>query len=366
MGSRVPSIHKHGRDRFVPHPSLPFPSLLTHPAISYSLIAPIILGVAAIGLSIVYITYKYNLLYVYSSERDTRGLHYPKALTQTLTGLYLAEICLVGLFGLKGAYGPVVMTFGLIIFTSLVHISLTDALSPLLYNLPRTLAAEEELRKLGNDPFLAANLADIHDSDPVQDAEAAEEQGYDSDFDPSDPSGVTHGEQTSRGIPVEGADKALTLSTRTLSSIIKKKVNKTPLPGLFRMFDFWTPWITPDPNQDPNFVLRFLHPEIFESYHVLRDSMPRELRELDPAASYESLSDNGILKDAYSPPSIRARSPRLWIPRDLAGVSAQEVTHSRQVIEIRDEGASIDEKGVLSVELEGEMEQWVSEPRVRF
>jgi len=345
--------------------------LIDFTAISYSLIAPIILGVAALGLSIVYITYKYNLLYIYSSERDTRGLHYPKALTQTLTGLYLAEICLVGLFGLKGAYGPVVMTFGLIIFTSLIHISLNDALSPLLYNLPRTLAAEEELRKLGNPPFLAANLTDVHDADPMPETEGGE--GYDSDFDPSEPVAVSHGEQNTRGIPVEGADKALTLSTRTLSSHLRKKYAATPLPSFLASIDFWTPWITPDPNQTPNFIMRWLHPEIFDSYHVLRDLIPPELRELDPSLSYSSTSNqnqnpssnedentnSSILKDAYAPPSIRTKSPRLWIPRDLAGVSRQEVLHSSKVIEISDEGASFDEKGRLSVEMDGETERWV-------
>ncbi|KAN0089694.1 DUF221 domain containing protein [Hyaloscypha variabilis] len=353
-------------------------------AISYSLIAPIILGVAAIGLSIIYITYKYNLLYVYSCERDTRGLHYPRALTQTLTGLYLAEVCLVGLFGLKGAYGPVVMTFGLIIFTSLIHVSLNDALSPLLYNLPRTLAAEEELRKLGNPPFLAANLTDVHDTD-VPDYEAGgDADAYDSDFDPSDPPAVSHGEQTSRSLagdiplplPVEGADKALTLSTRTLSSLLKKKIDATPIPGLVKLVDFWTPIITPDPNLKQNFVIRWLHPEIFDSYHVLRDRIPAELRELDPSLPYNSStstsnpnngneneteggSDMNILKDAYSPPSIRQRSPRLWIPRDPAGISRQEVAHSSKVIEMKDEDAWVDEKGRLSVEMDGVVERWV-------
>lgn len=66
-------------------------------AISYALIAPLVLGVAFIGLIIIYTTYRYNLLYIYSSAHDTRGLHYPLALTQTFTGVYLAEICLLGL-----------------------------------------------------------------------------------------------------------------------------------------------------------------------------------------------------------------------------------------------------------------------------
>jgi hypothetical protein len=123
-------------------------------AISYSLIAPIVLGVAAIGLFLIYISYRWNLLYVYSSELDTRGLHYPRALTQTLTGVYLAEICLVGLFGVQGGYGPMVMTFGLLLVTTLINMSLNDALGPLIFNLPRTVAAEEALRLAGNHPTI--------------------------------------------------------------------------------------------------------------------------------------------------------------------------------------------------------------------
>jgi len=67
---------------------------------------------------------------------------------------------------------------------------------------------------------------------------------------------------------------------------VKTKYNATALPSFLKAVDFWTPWITPDPNQKPNFILRFLHPEIFESYHVLRDMIPPELREMDPSASY--------------------------------------------------------------------------------
>ena len=90
---------------------------------------------------------------------------------------------------------------------------------------------------------------------------------------------------------------------------------------------------------------------------MLRDLIPAELRELDPCAIYGD--KEGVLKDAYSPPSIREKSPRLWIPRDLAGVSRQEVAHSSKVIEISDEGASLDESGRLGIDLEGETERWV-------
>jgi hypothetical protein len=144
--------------------------------------------------------------------------------------------------------------------------------------------------------------------------------------------------------------------------MIRQKINATPIPGLLSQFDFWTYWITPDPSLDPNFVLRWLHPEVFESYHVLRDSIPKDLREMEVSYS------EGVLKDAYSPPSVRDKSPRLWIPRDQAGVSRQEVAHSGKVIEVSDEGAWVDEKGNLVVDLEGETSIWVLRDweRVKF
>ncbi|KAI6714725.1 hypothetical protein JHW43_002693 [Diplocarpon mali] len=329
-------------------------------AITYSLIAPIVLGVAAIGLGLVYVTYRYNLLYIYGSTQDSRGIFYPRALKQTLTGVYLAELCLVGLLALNKAFGPLVITFGLVIFTSLIHVSLNDALSPLLFNLPRTLAVEEELRKAGLSGWMAANL------DHGSEAQLEENTtGYDSDFDPSatEPSGPSHGVQGARGFGPEGTDRLINLTTTTISSLIAQKISRTGLPALITRLDFWSSWITPDVNiRNPNFVLKFLHPEIFADYHILRDGIPATVR--DAAVGYSE----SVLRDAYSPPSMRERSPRLWIPRDGLGVSAQEVVHTGKVAEITDKEAWIDDTGRVRVELEGEVEAWCLREweRVRF
>jgi len=318
-------------------------------AISYSLIAPIILGVAFIGLMIIYATYRYNLLYIYSSELDARGLHYPRALKQTLVGVYLAELCMIGLFGVGGAFGPLVMMFALVIFTILVHFSLDDALSPLLFNLPRTLAVEEELRRAGHNGF------DFEPKDEVDlDPENPDHQDpYDSDFDPStaingsEPHHAT--ETTSRGI--EGGKQAVKLTKNGLITYLRIKFRKSPLPALLHKIDFWTYWISPSPSiTKPNFVLKWLHPEIFADYSVLRNTLP----EFPPI-----VYDAAIVKDAFYPPSMRAKAPRLWIPRDVAGVSAQEVRHSGKVVKIGDDGAWIDGKGRLTVERETDRrESW--------
>ncbi|KZM24391.1 membrane protein [Ascochyta rabiei] len=75
-------------------------------AITYSGIAPLIMGFATIGFCLVYIAYRYNFLYVYETNIDTKGEAYQKALKQLLTGVYLSEICLIGLFAIATAKNP--------------------------------------------------------------------------------------------------------------------------------------------------------------------------------------------------------------------------------------------------------------------
>jgi hypothetical protein len=117
-------------------------------AIAYSIIAPLVTGFAAIGIFLFYFAFRYNILFVYDTNADTKGLLYPRALQQLFVGLYIAQICIIGLLAValprgKGAIGPFVLMILLLVFTALYHISLNAALSPLLKYLPKTLHAEE-------------------------------------------------------------------------------------------------------------------------------------------------------------------------------------------------------------------------------
>jgi len=113
-------------------------------AITYSMIAPLVLGFAVVGLGLLYFAYRYNFLFVYNVNIDTKGLVYPRALYQTLTGVYLAEICMIGLFAIRKAAGPLVLQVVFLIFTLLFQLSLSSAVEPLLKFLPKNLEKEEE------------------------------------------------------------------------------------------------------------------------------------------------------------------------------------------------------------------------------
>ncbi|KFY31430.1 hypothetical protein V493_01115 [Pseudogymnoascus sp. VKM F-4281 (FW-2241)] len=315
--------------------------------ISYSCIAPIILGFGAMCFYLVHRVYHYNLLYVYSSEVDTRGLLYPHALMQILTGVYLAEICLIGLFGIQAAFGPLLMMLMLVIFTFLVQMSLNDALGPLLYNLPRSLAVQGLYDDLERESISIV--------DP--------ETQYDSDFDPGDPNAVLHEEIGTRA--VEGTKGYSKVALRFLSSSMQEKLSAKAgsVSSFIQSINFWTAWISPDgTDSKPNFLLKWLHPEVFNDFSSLQEKIPTDLP--DPEYTPE------LLREAYLQPSLNKNNdPTLWIPADTAGVSRQEVEHSKGMINITDQSSWLEvrKRGVkVKIRVDFEAESPVVMKRMRY
>lgn len=114
-------------------------------AITYSGIAPLVLGFAVVGFSLIYIAFRYNFLYVYEANIETKGAAYQKALKQILVGCYLSEICLIGLFAISTAkniqsVGPLVIMCILLFITVIFSFTLSRAL------------AHEEARLAYTDP----------------------------------------------------------------------------------------------------------------------------------------------------------------------------------------------------------------------
>ncbi|EXJ72393.1 uncharacterized protein A1O5_04897 [Cladophialophora psammophila CBS 110553] len=297
--------------------------------LSYALIAPIILGFAAVGLLFLHIVYRYNLIYVYDSEVDTRGLVYPRALMHLLLGLYFSEVCMIGLFSIKGAYVPVVLTVALLVLTGLVHTSLLDALGPLLWSLPKSLTVQEDQHLLGCRPINPRNAEDLEQSEE-----------YHSDKEEQEP-------EQSNSRALEGASGAFNALGGGIKNMLRKKVKReVPEANILMnaLMGFWMRWISPNPADKSNFLLRWLHPEVYSDYTLLRRMVPSDLP--DPVYPEE------IEQDIYYPPSFFAKPPTLWIPRDPGGVSRQEVEHSAKVIPTTDEYVDIDEKGRVMIDIE--------------
>jgi len=201
---------------------------------------------------------------------DTKGLIYPRALQQLLTGVYLAEICQIGLFAVSKTIGPTIITVFLLVLTVLFHMSMNAALNPLLYNLPKSLEAEEE-----------SLMADL-----------------------------------------EGGEKA-GKSTSNGSEIVAP------------------------PHPKPNLIMKFFKPHIYTDYATLRRLVPHDLVDANNLYTPE------VEADAYYPPCVKSPTPLLWLPRDAAGVSAQEIAHTNKIIHATDEGAVLNDKGKIEWDAEG-------------
>ncbi|ROV87380.1 hypothetical protein VMCG_10746 [Cytospora schulzeri] len=124
-------------------------------ALAYSCISPLVLGFAAVGLSLFYFSYRYTLLFMVVPKVETRGRCYTRALQQILAGLYIGELCLIGLFGLRKAKGPSIMLVVLFIATVAYHVLTNRYLNPLEDHFPdEVLSADNEDAE--GAPLLAA------------------------------------------------------------------------------------------------------------------------------------------------------------------------------------------------------------------
>ncbi|RPB20551.1 DUF221 family protein [Terfezia boudieri ATCC MYA-4762] len=270
-------------------------------AITYSIISPLVMLFATIGLSLLYFAYRYNLLFVYNASIDTKGLVYPRALYQTMTGVYLAEIVLIGLFGLKAAIGPLILMVIFLIFTILFQVALSEAVDPLLRFLPKSLEDVEE------------RLLAAEDGDP----NTVPEEG------PLFPTAAPEGESK------KGAGAAFRNPVALVTTPLKKV----------------------------GIIAKFLHPEKHANYLELRKLIPRQDF---PEILYTPEEE----REAYYHPSVTSEPPVLWFPRDVGGVSRQECAHTEAVISCGDEGAVIDEVTgkMMRVEEKSMPPGWKMEP----
>src|SRR5690606_21381812 len=114
--------------------------------IIYSVISPIILVFNLFIFSLFWIVYRYNLLFVNNFRFDNGGILFPTAVNQLFTGLYVMEVCLIGLFFLVrdsqqtvACFPQAIIMVIFAIFTVIFQYMLNKSIGPLLTYLPITL-----------------------------------------------------------------------------------------------------------------------------------------------------------------------------------------------------------------------------------
>jgi hypothetical protein len=241
-----------------------------------------------------WVVFRYNTLYVTQFRFDTGGLLFPRAINQLFTGLYVMELCLVGLFFLvRNDKGNVACTPQAIIMivvagcTVLYQYLLNEAFSPLFKFLPLNLEDDAVIR---DEEFARAleNEPNHHHRDVITEEE---EEG------------------------------------------IELQTTRKTAQDHFRHFH---DAIYPSRRKDRDVeAARQQQAEAYFSH------MPDEIEDLTTDER------DRLVQRAFQHAALRAKRPVIWIPRDELGISDDEVYRTQQFSKnlwITNDYASLDDK----------------------
>lgn len=241
-----------------------------------------VLGFAFIGLSLYYFSYRYNLLFVIQPKIDTKGQAYTLALQHLLTGVYIAELSLLGLFSLRRATGPSIILAILFIATILYNALLNKYLAPLESFLPADLAALSE-----RDGDESAPLLSSAEEGRAQPASHIQRLGQQAHVPPS------------------------------VARHVVDPVARFFEPRFSASYQAMRSWLQ-DGDGDGAF---------------------------DSAEDVPEYEEDQLRK-AYLNPALTSQTPLVWLARDPMGVSGREVEENEQIgLKASDQGAWLDEKG---------------------
>jgi len=150
----------------------------------YSIISPIINGLAFAAFFLFYLLYKYLFTWVNDQPHssDTGGLFFPKAIQHIFVGLYVQQLCLCALFFLaqNSSHKPSALPEGgllivLIVFTAYFQDTIRNSYGPLIKDLPLTLA---DSAYSGSEPEASTSAdapnPDTRSSEDVKDIDYAD------------------------------------------------------------------------------------------------------------------------------------------------------------------------------------------------
>lgn len=281
--------------------TFPIYSNLASITLAFCIISPMILLFATAAFLMVYVTYCYNLTYVFIECADTRGLHYPVALMQTFTGIYLGQICMLGILAVGKGWGPIVLQAIGLVTTIFCHIYLRSAFNGLRQVVPvdcmRALDGVSSTPSFDGETEYQTKVLDRKNTSRVTEKERAKEDREEEEI--KDDLAEEREESKHLVVPL--------LADRD-----------------FKEFE------------SHNFLIRFFRPDVFYNYKNVRKMLP---------SFYYDNPDEEDNKHAYHVPATSAKPPNVWIPKDPYGLSTIQIEELSRIVRISDENSTFDKKG---------------------
>ena len=263
-------------------------------ALSYSCIAPLVLGFAAAGFLLLYLAFRHQWLFVLGNKIDMKGEAYCRALQQLTVGIYLATICLIGLFAIAtasstAATGPLVLMIVFLVVLIVFQVLTDRALGPLEQTLPLDMLRENEA-SMWTAPLKQQQHFDHHQGDDrINGANAVNGEKN---------SRYTIGNNTNSHPHTQ---RAVEQSTSHSSERDAEKGREPEYEG----------------DAKDNVLTRRARPIIHKRFYA-------------PAAHTQSIANSSATLEsdwmedesiAYLAPCISCEPPIIWLPRDEMGVS---------------------------------------------
>lgn len=294
------------------YPGYEFVALI---AFAYAMIAPLILGFAAITFFLVLAAFLYNMVYVLQpNKHDARGRNYPLALFQLFVCLYLAEATLLALFVFGKNWACVALEAVMIFVTAASHVYMKWKFLPLFETVPisalkysagdRTFQYPmydqgfKEIKLEGKNYWEGGNQLGLAES-PV-DQVLQEPRADESDVNTRTGSNEKYADTKYEVTKPEGSTNVATKSVGA--------------------------------------VARFFSPRL-NSFDQVRGSLP--------ATYFNYIEYNSeFVKTAYADPAVTDDEPHIWIPKDDLGLSEIEKNKALENgVDCTDSAAGFDKKG---------------------
>ncbi|ODV61458.1 Phm7p [Ascoidea rubescens DSM 1968] len=295
--------------------------------ICYSIIAPIVIAFSAVCFLLIYVAYLYNLTYVMDHSIDSRGRHYPKALFQIFVALYLAEVCLIGLFVFNKGWAPVALESILLAATVASHLYFKYKFIPLFDQVPLSALYQaqgnphytynpkdqglKEIKETGKSFWIDnsdKNSVSIIDENVASTSAAPDASPYPYDKEPTSvPVPPVAENENNTKLPINSVPDYENSTTQEHSKVFFKST-----------------------------VVNFFHPRKFLTLSYIRSILPNYLN--NPII-YDNLSES------YLDPAIKDEAPKIWIPKDPMGLSTNEIAKAEGKVFVTDEQTDFDDKG---------------------
>ncbi|KAJ9635394.1 sporulation-specific protein 75 [Coniosporium tulheliwenetii] len=324
--------------------------------IIYSVIAPLVLIFSTLTFCIFWVVYRYEVMYVYRFMVDSGGRFFPRAVNQLFTGIYVFEICLIGLFFLvRNREGNVVCVPHAVIMivflvgTVLFQIQLNRFFGELILYMPVTMEDEaaarlKEYEVTHEDQPL--NRADQEGGDveavlKQRDKKEQEEEKVMEDIEMKeiekrrshDNTSRLRGESAEREIALNPTSAVPTAHRQPLASD-NDATASNPLASY--------PPASPSPqsqhhHQTPA-ARRLSHlTNRLTAIHAIPDVEAQHSIATHLFSGYnDELEDftpeerNKLVQQAFLHPAIKAKRPAVWIPQDGLGVTEDEIRRTEE------------------------------------